>query len=101
MSKNYLALNLPLFTGAAVLLKKRWDYENEAARVTVLSNSKQWDKWCSESGSYLREEDKSLTRDLLADIQERKRTEGLLVRIQMPGIVGILPTKVEEKHRNW
>ena len=66
----------------------------------ILSNSKHWDKWCLESGSYLSEEDKSLIKDLLADLQERKRTESLLVRIQRPGIVVILPTKIEEQRRN-
>jgi hypothetical protein len=66
ISKNYLALSFPLLTGVAVLLKKHWDYEIKAAQVTILSNSKQWNKWCSESGSHLRE-DKSLIRDLLAD----------------------------------
>jgi hypothetical protein len=100
MSKNYLALSFPLFIGMAALLKKHWDYEKKAAQVTILSNSKQWDKWCSESGSYLRKEDKSLIRDLLADLEERKRTERLLVRIQRPGIVVILPTEIEEQRRN-
>ncbi len=72
----------------------------KAAQVTIWSNSKQWDEWCSESGSYLREEDKSLIRDLLADLEERKRTERLLVRIQKPCIVVILPTEIEEQRRN-
>jgi hypothetical protein len=48
----------------------------------------------------LREEDKSLIRGLLADLEERKRTERLLVRKQRPGIVVILPAKIEEQRRN-
>jgi hypothetical protein len=72
MSKNYLALSFPLFTRVAVLLKKQWDYEKGAAEVTILSNLKQWNKWCSESGFFLREEDKSLIIDWLAGLEERK-----------------------------
>jgi hypothetical protein len=100
MAKNYLALGVPLVTGWSVLLLKYAHYEKKAAQVTILSGSKQWDKWCSESGSDLREEDKSFIRDLLADLEERKRTETLAVRMQRPGTVVILPTKIEKQRRN-
>lgn len=67
-----------------------WSDYRSASLITVISNSKQLEAWSKTRASRLRAGDKARIEDLLNEVQQRARHEGLKLQVRRPGAVILL-----------
>ena len=95
-----IVVHIPMYIGGSILLANSLNYRRQESQLTILTGSKDWDRWCSGAGSnsVLGEEGRNLVKKLIVQVEERRRTEDLLVRMGRPGIVVILPPTTTESN---